>query len=285
LITKIRHIDFHRHFVPGISFWRSVAPTNSEVMITEIVNQQALYVCPVNKCGIYRELLQKFAGTIPTYTKTPQPSEFVLATSKSGVVYRAKIQTIMSAVLGQLIDLDTGVVEELDFKYMAPANNFIRALPIYSMLVKVDGVDQLSLEDRILVAEYWKTVMDSKNTLILSYEGTYQVGVKLLNATTRKHFILDVQEMKVAKAMQALALREKTPVKQVQRFMINDLELRDISVGDQVKVSLVDVSAVNAGQLTICEFHKDNVELYEQITKAVNGYGKAQAAGDAYYPR
>jgi Tudor domain len=262
--------------------WRANAPTNSEVMITDIVDQQTLHVCPVDKCGVYRKLFQKLAGTIPAYTKTPKALEIVLATGKSGATYRAQIQTIVSAVLGHVIDVDSGALEELEFKHMAPASDFVKALPIYLMKVKVAGVDQFPIEDRILVAEYWQSVVDGKKTLILSYEGALQMGgVRLLNATTKKNFLMDVQDIKVAKLTQV----EKTPIKAVKRFMLAELELREISVGEQVKVSLIDVSAVDQGLLTVCEFHQDNVMLYDKITKAVNDYGKSQAAGDAYYPK
>jgi hypothetical protein len=78
------------------------------------------------------------------------PVEIVLASGKSGSTYRPKIQTIVSVVLGAL--------EELD-------NDFVKALPVYRMLVKVAGVEQFPIEDRFLVAEYLQSVVDGKKTL------------------------------------------------------------------------------------------------------------------------
>jgi mannose/cellobiose epimerase-like protein (N-acyl-D-glucosamine 2-epimerase family) len=98
----------------------------------------------------------KLTGTDPAYTNmhTPKALEIVLATEKSGITYRAKIQTIMSLLLDRVIDLESGIVEELEYKHMATASEFAKALPVYTMLVKVAGVGKLSIEDRILVGEY-----------------------------------------------------------------------------------------------------------------------------------
>jgi hypothetical protein len=216
----------------GIPYWSNIIPSDTDVLITNIIDGQTLHVCPKNKYDIYKDLFQGLRQKLPTMKKNPKVGDLVLATNEKGITFRAQISQILSALQARVVDLETGTIDDIEFANMVEANDFVKYLPVYRMQVRLADIERFQLEDKVLVAQYLEQAHKDQIKLLLIYDGSHRLGVKLYNAKTKRSIILEINELKMEKAKAVVAaavVREVTPTKDMRRFMYQDLVVRAVT--------------------------------------------------------
>jgi hypothetical protein len=69
------------------------------VLITNIIDNQTLHVCPKNKYDIYKDLFQGLCQKLAALKKNPKVGDLVLATDEKGITFRAQISKFLTPIL------------------------------------------------------------------------------------------------------------------------------------------------------------------------------------------
>jgi hypothetical protein len=83
----------------GIPYWSNIIPSDNEVLISKIIDNQTLHVCPKNKYDIYKDLFQGLRQKLAALKKNPKVGDLVLATNEKGSTFRAQISKFLTPIL------------------------------------------------------------------------------------------------------------------------------------------------------------------------------------------
>jgi hypothetical protein len=202
----------------GIRYWSNIIPSDTEVLITHIIHNQTLHVCPKNKYEIYKDLFQGLRQKLPELKRIPKVGDLVLATNEMGITFRAQISQIYSALHARVVDLETGTIDYIKYANMVDANDFVKYLPVYQMKVSLADIEDFQLDEKILVVQYLEQAQMEKTKLLLKYKGSHRQGVELCNVNTKRSIISEIMEQKMLKINMGF-VQKMTPTKDMRPFM------------------------------------------------------------------
>ncbi|XP_063701396.1 uncharacterized protein LOC134831571 [Culicoides brevitarsis] len=158
---------------------KPVSGTLVRIIRVKIEQDLRVWIIPTDKIGLYETLLHDIGKKLPLCKSIPEKNSMVVHVQgpRGG---RLLVTKHLGSDMVEIFDVDNGRIYKCEWNQLKIANDFIRNLPVYGMMAKLQDVTDLGRYMKEELLEFLDSFEYRKKDFVLQFDGFPSLGVKLL---------------------------------------------------------------------------------------------------------